>query len=141
MTEGPVKTETPAMAQEPAFKGPSAPLQQTDSPASPPAATEVKKVEEPKAAPPPEPQKSEPPKKVYSIQVASYKNLDAAVKRIAELIDLGYDASYKKATIKGGTWHRIFVDEFKSKEEAIKQAQSMKDKKVISDFMIKAIEE
>ncbi len=141
MTEGSAKAETPAMAQEPAYIEPSAPLQETDSPVSPPAATEVKKVEEAKATPPPEPQKAEPPKKVYSIQVASYKNLDAAVKRIAELIDLGYDASYKKATIKGGTWHRIFVDEFKSKEEAIKQAQSMKEKKVISDYMIKVIEE
>ena len=139
MTEGPVKTEPPALAQEPAFKEPSAPLQPSDSPAPPPAATEVKKVEEPKAAPPPELQKAEPVGKVYSIQVASYKNLDAAVKRIAELIDLGYDASYKKATIKGEPWHRIFVDEFKSKEEATKQAQTMKEKKVIKDFMIKVI--
>jgi cell division protein FtsN len=140
MAEGAVQTEAPTMAQDPALTESSAPLQPSDSPAPPPAATEVKKVEEPKAAPPPEPQKAEPPKKVYSIQVASYKNLDAAVKRIAELIDLGYDASYKKAMIKGEPWHRIFVDEFKSKEEAIKHAQSMKEKKVIKDFMIKVIE-
>jgi cell division protein FtsN len=140
MTEGPVQAETSTMAQDPALTESSAPLQPSDSPAPPPAATEVKKVEEPKAAPPPEPQKAEPAGKVYSIQVASYKNLDAAVKRIAELIDLGYDASYKEATIKGETWHRIFVDEFKSKEEAIKHAQSMKEKKVIKDFMIKVID-
>jgi len=134
-----VQTEAPAMTQDPAFTEPPAPLQSTDTLSPPPAATEEKKVEEPKAAPPPEPQKAEPPKKVYSIQVASYKNLDAAVKRIAELVDLGYDATYKEATVKGETWHRIFVDEFKSKEEAIKQAQSMKEKKVIKDFMIKVI--
>ena len=139
MGEGAVQTEAPAMTQDPAFTEPPAPLQSTDTLSPPPAATEEKKVEEPKAAPPPEPQKAEPPKKVYSIQVASYKNLDAAVKRIAELVDLGYDATYKEATVKGETWHRIFVDEFKSKEEAIKQAQSMKEKKVIKDFMIKVI--
>jgi cell division septation protein DedD len=138
MGEEAVQTETPAMTQEPAFKEPSEFLQPSDTLSPPPAAPEEKKVGKPKAAPP-EPQKAEPPKKVYSIQVASYKNLDAAVKRIAELIDLGYDASYKKATIKGEPWHRIFVDEFTSKEEALKQAQSMKEKKVIKDFMIKVI--
>jgi cell division protein FtsN len=135
-----VQTQAPAMVQEPQLKETPAPLQESDSSIPPPAATEIKKTEEPKAAPPPEPQKAEPPKKVYSIQVASYKSLDAAVKRIAELIDLGYDASYKKATVKGETWHRIFVDEFKSKEDALKQAQSMKDKKAITDFMIKIME-
>ena len=141
MAEGPVPSEAPTPPPEPAFKEPAKPLQPSDPTPPPPAATEVKKVEEEKAIPPPEPQTVEPPKTVYSIQVASYKSLDAAVKRIAELIDLGYDASYKKTTIKGSTWHRIFVDEFKSKEEAMKQAESMKEKKVISDFMIKVIGE
>jgi tetratricopeptide (TPR) repeat protein len=153
-TEGPAsgQVEGNAIAQEPELKESSAPLQESESRsemekkildplAPPPATTEVKKVDEPMATPSPELQKTEPVGKVYSIQVASYKNLDAAVKRIAELIELGYDASYKEATIKGkGTWHRIFVDEFKSKEEARKKAQSMKDKKVISDYMIKVIE-
>ena len=53
MGEGSVKAETPAMAQEPQFKEPSAPLQPSDSLVPPPAATEVKKVEEAKATPPP----------------------------------------------------------------------------------------
>jgi cell division protein FtsN len=140
MGEEAAQTDSPTMAQESQLKEPPAPLQVTESPTPPPPSPEVKKIEEPKAAPPPEPQKTGPPEKVYSIQVASYKNLDAAVKRIAELVDLGYNASYKKATIKGEPWHRIFVDEFTSKEDALKQAQSMKEKKVISDFMIKLIE-
>lgn len=141
------KVEEPAVAQDP-----TAPLKESNSASEmektileplspPPAATEVNKVEEEQAAPSPEPQKMEPPQKFYSIQVASYKNLDAAVKRIAELIESGYDAYYKEASIKGkGTWHRIFVDKFKSKEEALEQARTMKDQKVISDYMIKIME-
>lgn len=140
MAEGPVKSETPAPPQEPTLIEPAAPTLPSEPPVQPPVSIEPKKAEEGKSTPPPEPQKTETPKTIYSIQVASYKNLDAAVKRIAELIDLGYDASYKKATIKGETWHRIFVDEFTSKQEATKQAQSMVDKKVITDFMIKVIQ-
>jgi cell division septation protein DedD len=106
----------------------------------PPPTTGVKKADEVSTMPSPEPGKTEPAQKIYSIQVASYKNLDSAVKRIAELIESGYDAFYKKADIKGkGTWHRIFVGKFKSKEEALQKAQTMKDQKVISDFMIKVI--
>ena len=106
----------------------------------PPPTTEVKKADEAPTAPSPGPEKAEPAEKIYSIQVASYQNLDSAVKRIAELIESGYDAFYKKADIKGkGTWHRIFVGKFKSKEEALQKAQTMKDQKVISDFMIKVI--
>ena len=141
----------PSIAQESApvngstpSKG-SAPINEMEKkvlePLSPPPPTpEVKKANEAPTAPPPEPGKAQGAKKVYSIQVASYKNLDGAVKRIAELIESGYDAFYKKADIKGkGTWHRIFVGKFKTKEEALQKAQTMKDQKVISDFMIKVI--
>jgi cell division septation protein DedD len=111
-------------------------------PLSPPlSTTEVKKADEAPTTPSLGPGKAEPAEKIYSIQVASYRSLDSAVKRIAELIESGYDAFYKKVDIKGkGTWHRIFVGKFKSKEEALQKAQSMKDQKVISDFMIKVIE-
>jgi cell division septation protein DedD len=107
----------------------------------PPSTTEVKKADEAPTTPSLGPGKAEPAEKIYSIQIASYRSLDSAVKRIAELIESGYDAFYKKVDIKGkGTWHRIFVGKFKSKEEALQKAQSMKDQKVISDFMIKVIE-
>ena len=140
------------MAQEPETNELSSPSQISAStsdvekeilePLSPPPATPaVKEVEVSKPVAPPERPKMEPPTIMYSIQVASYKSLDGAVKRMAELIELGYDASYTEATVKGkGIWHRIFVDKFKSKQEALKQAQSMVDKKVISEFMIKVIE-
>ena len=106
----------------------------------PPPAMEVKKADEAPTAPSQETVKIAPAEKIYSIQVASYKDLDGAVKRIAELIESGYDAFYKKAQIKGkGTWHRIFVGKFKTREEALRKAQTMKDQKVISDFMIKVI--
>ena len=106
----------------------------------PPPPTAVNTADETPTPPPPDLKKAEPAEKIYSIQVASYKNLDSAVKRIAELIESGYDAFYKKADIKGkGTWHRIFVGKFKTKEEAVQKAQTMKEQKVISDFMIKVI--
>ena len=146
------KADEPAVAEEPKLKEPTYPVKESD-PTSEiekknpeplylhPATTKVKRPVEATVTFPAEPQKTEPSKKVYSIQVASYKNLDGAVKRIAELIGSGYDAYYKKTSIKGqGTWNRIFVDKFKSKEEALDQARIMKDQKVISDYMIRIIE-
>jgi cell division septation protein DedD len=145
------KADEPAVAQEPKLKESTYPIKESDPTSeigkkimgplyASPATTEVKKPEEVTVTLSSVPQKTEPPKKVYSIQVASYKNLDGAVKRIAELIESGYDAYYKKTSIKGkGTWQRIFVDKFKSKEEALLQARTMKDQKVISDYMIKII--
>jgi len=147
-----VKADEPAVAQETKLKESIDPLKEPDptseiekmileSVSSHPATKEVKKSEEATVTLSPEPQKTELPKKVYSIQVASYKNLDGAKKRITELVESGYDAYYKETFIKGkGTWQRIFVDKFKSKEEALEQARAMKDQKVISDYMIKIIE-
>jgi cell division septation protein DedD len=143
----PANESTPSEGTFPARANPSKTIPTDDmekkilEPLSPPhPAREVKKADETPTAPSPEAGKIAPAEKIYSIQVASYKGLDGAVKRIAELIESGYDAFYKKAEIKGkGTWHRIFVGKYKTREEALHKAQTMKDQKVISDFMIKVI--
>jgi cell division protein FtsN len=147
------KADEPAVAQETRRQESTNPMKESDPTSEiekkilepfspPPATTEVKKAEEATVILSPEPQKTDLPEKVYSIQVASYKNLDGAVKRTSELIESGYDAYYKKTFIKGkGTWQRIFVDKFKSKEEALDQARTMKDQKVISDYMIRIIKQ
>ena len=56
---------------------------------------------------------------VYTIQVASFKDKIRADQSITELKDKGYDAySIPRNLGEKGTWHRVYVGQFTTKEQA-----------------------
>lgn len=79
--------------------------------------------------------------KFYSIQIAATRDLDTAVKTVDEMGKLGHNAFYREETIGGkGKWYRIYVERYKSKGEAEKEAKALKNLGLISDYSIKALE-
>lgn len=109
-------------------------------PPSPPATTTTIQIVGEKAPPLPKAKKSLPREKLYSVQVASYKNSKYAAKRLEELKAWGFDAFLQKAEIKNkGLYHRIFIGSFKTKKEALEKAKALKDLHIIADYLIKLI--
>ena len=80
-------------------------------------------------------------KRIYSIQVSAYKNLDKAMEMVDHLKGLGHNAFYRYETVKGkGKWYRIYIERYGSKREAEKEAKILKKLDLISDYSIRAIE-
>ena len=65
--------------------------------------------------------------KFYSIQLAAFRSHNNAVDKVKDLRRSGFDAFYRSETIKGkGKWYGVFVDRYRSKHEAEKEAIILK---------------
>lgn len=69
-------------------------------------------------------------KVVYTIQVASYKDIKDAQSQMATLAQKGFSAYKEKTLIKGETWYRIRVGSFLN----LNQAKSFKEKLIKNKF-------
>ncbi len=78
----------------------------------------------------------------YSIHLSSCKDINNAGREVLELKDAGYDAFYKYESVKGkGKWYRIYVGKYSSKNEAEKEAETLKKLNLISYFAIRTVSE
>lgn len=74
----------------------------------------------------------------YTVQVASYPNLNEAKTHASELVKKGFPAYPVEANVKGKTWYRVSVGSFKSMNEAGKyRSQLMKQANVTSAIVQK----
>jgi cell division septation protein DedD len=79
---------------------------------------------------------------IYSIHLLSYKGIEEAKAKVKEFSDLGYNAFYKQETVDGKSYiYNVFIERFKSKPEAEKEAGILKELGLISNYDIRAINE
>jgi len=84
----------------------------------------------------PEPEKQEI--KDYYLKVSSLKQKENAEELVKRLKDAGYNAFYNYETVKDkGTWYRVYIDEYKSKGDAEKDAKKLMQSGIISSYEIK----
>ncbi len=73
----------------------------------------------------------------YSVQVASYRNFDGAAALGDLLKAQGYDPFCRMVEIPGkGTWQRICVGEYTSRDEALKAGEKLRETGIIKHFVI-----
>lgn len=81
-------------------------------------------------------------KRYYSIQLGSFRELNNASSMVNDLKRLGHNAFYRYETVKGkGKLYRVYIERYRSRKEAVKEAKTLKKLELISDYAIKAIDE
>jgi cell division septation protein DedD len=81
-------------------------------------------------------------KTFYSIRLASYQNKEAAVKRVNELKKLGHHAFMRTVNLgHKGTWHRVYIERYDTRAEAVKEARNFNHLELISEYGIDPIYE
>ena len=81
-------------------------------------------------------------KTFYSIRLGSYKDKKEAVKMLNELKKLGHNAFIKTVNLKdSGTWHRVYIERYDTRAEAVKEARVFKKLELIFEFGIDPIYE
>lgn len=76
----------------------------------------------------------------YSIQVGAVRKLDDAVNMADNLKSRGHNAFYRYETLKGkGKWHRVYIERFGSKGDAEKEAKRLMELNLISDYIIRML--
>lgn len=81
-------------------------------------------------------------KTFYSIRLGSYKDKAEAVKMLNELKKLGHNAFIKTVNLKGtGIWHRVYIERYNTRAEAVKEARLFKKLELIFEFGIDPIYE
>jgi cell division septation protein DedD len=76
----------------------------------------------------------------FSIHLNTFQEIDLAKSRVEYLKKLGHNAFYRKETDnEKGTLYKVYIENFKSKEEAEKEASVLKRLGLISDYKIAEI--
>jgi cell division septation protein DedD len=76
----------------------------------------------------------------YSIHLFSFKGVEEAKVKVNEFNDLGYDAFYRQETADGkADVYNVYIEMFKSRTEAEKEADILKELGLISDYDIHGI--
>ncbi len=118
----------PVQIQTTQAKGPAVPRQKAQSIKISPKKIKIKK--------------QAPPKKFYTLQVASFRSPKEAQKYARFLSSRGYEALVRKVNLpKKGLWYRVYVGRFKSLAEAKAFGQELARKEKIKNFYITRIEE
>lgn len=94
----------------------------------------------PKSAPQAEAPTTPPSQGNLTIQVASFNDQGQANERVSWFRSKGVEARSVRVDIPGkGTWHRVQIGGFKSREEAGNYASQLKSKGILQDFIITTI--
>ncbi|MBW2121830.1 MAG: SPOR domain-containing protein [Deltaproteobacteria bacterium] len=91
------------------------------------------------SVPPVAEEKPQLPAGRFTVNVGSFRERARAERLMKRLDKAGYDAFVAEATIPGsGTWYRVSVGRFHSRQEALAFAQELKEKQGI-DFFIRKL--
>lgn len=75
----------------------------------------------------------------YTVQVASYPNLNDAESMSESLVKKGFPAFPIKVSINGQDWYRVSVGSFKTKKEASEYQVSLKKQGVVKDAVVQKL--
>ncbi|MBN1625044.1 MAG: SPOR domain-containing protein [Deltaproteobacteria bacterium] len=74
----------------------------------------------------------------YYLQVSSLRQKENAEEIVKRLKDEGYNAFYNYESVKGkGDWYRVYIDEYKSKGDAEKDAKILMQSGIIAGYEVK----
>jgi cell division septation protein DedD len=77
----------------------------------------------------------------YSIQLGAYQSEGNASEEVQALKKLGHNAFFRKEEDKKKTvWYRVYIEVFSSRQEAEKEARSLKELGLISQYIVRSIE-
>ena len=77
------------------------------------------------------------PDRRYSIHTASYANSDGARREVQMWKAAGYAAFVRKVDLAGsGTWHRVYVGRFPTREDGARVAQKLKKEGLLDTFVL-----
>lgn len=80
--------------------------------------------------------------KGYYMRVSSLKDKVNAEKTLERLKKSGYDVFFRRETVKGkGVWYRVYIQGYKSKGEAEKDAKRLRESGLISGYALKPVSE
>lgn len=75
--------------------------------------------------------------KDYYLKISSLRQRENAEGLVKRLKDAGYNAFYNYEAVEGkGNWYRVYIDEYKTKGDAEKDAKKLMQSGIISDFEI-----
>lgn len=78
----------------------------------------------------------------YTLQVGSYRTVAEATEQVTQLKHAGLEAFYLEASVPGkGTWYRVGIGIFPTKDQAEKTAQKWKSEKQLPQFLVQKIGE
>jgi cell division protein FtsN len=128
----------PSVQAAPAVEVASVVPQETEKKAPQPAPTATPVVKETQAPAKPQPDAAKPPSEDgFSLQIGSYNALAQARERVDELGAAGVSAYVAQVEIpKRGTWYRVQVGHFGSREEASRYGTQLRSKGAVADFII-----
>ena len=76
----------------------------------------------------------------YSIQLGAFRDHSYAVELVNSLKSLGHDAFERKERFGDNeTIHRVYIEKFQSRRAAYREAKSLKDLDLISEYSIKSL--
>lgn len=76
----------------------------------------------------------------YTVQIASYKNLEEAKSHANDLVKKGFPAYPVTANVKGQTWYRVSVGSFKSMKDAGQYRSQLMKQANLSSAIVQKIE-
>jgi hypothetical protein len=78
----------------------------------------------------------------YCLQIGAYRERKHAEHELMKLKKIGKNAFYRHEKIKDrGMWYKVYIERFESKGEARKEAKRLKQQQIISNYLIKALDE
>ena len=102
-------------------------------------------MEKPKSIQQKEKQETKPARqdvRSYYLKVGSLREMENAEELVKKLQGAGYNAFYNYETVKEtGDWYRVYIDEYKSREDAEKDARKLMESGVIPGYEIKRVTE
>lgn len=80
--------------------------------------------------------------KKYSLQVGSFKTIEEAQEKMAELAKHGLEPVMKSVNLQGkGSWHRVLLGDYATRTEADHAGSDYKSKKMIASFVVTIVKE
>jgi cell division septation protein DedD len=77
---------------------------------------------------------------LYSIQLGAFRDPSYAAELVDSLMRLGHDAFERKERFgENETIHRVYIEKFQSRRAAYREARSLKDLGLISEYSIKVL--
>ena len=76
---------------------------------------------------------------VYSIQLGAFIDADNAKEMTEDLIKLGHNSFYREEKKGGKTIYRVYIEKYRTQEEAKREAEILKNLDLISVYSIKKI--
>ena len=83
-----------------------------------------------------------PPERRFSIQVGAFKQMRDVERELSRVMEAGSDPFYRyEDTRDKGMWHRVYVDSYATRQDALEAAEQLKQRGVVDAYLIRKLDE